>query len=139
MRYGRMSASETHRTVTRDPGSDDPSDAAVETAARARDRPGDPRQLAGRHSSGAWLAVSGASPAGTARLAGGGVEDLGGEPPCPVLPADSKRQKAASGGAVEMEDAGACCGPDHKTDQGVKHVAHFRWAQNARWSWTRSD
>ena len=28
-----------------------------------------------------------------------------------------------------MEGAGACGGPDHKNDQGVKHVAHFRLAQ----------
>src|SRR5258708_5885212 len=120
-----MSASESHRIVTRNAGSDDPSDAAVEPAARARDRPGDPGQLAGCHPGGARVAVPGASPVGTARLARGGVEDLGGEPSRPVLPADTKRQEAASGGAVEMEDAGACRGPDHKTDQGVKHVAHF--------------
>ena len=28
-----------------------------------------------------------------------------------------------------MEEAGACGGPDHKTDQGVKHVAHFEQAE----------
>ena len=93
--YGRLSANESHRLAARNAGSDDPTDAAVGTAARARDRASDPGEFAGRDTGGARLFVSGAAPAGTTRVAGGGVEDFRGKPACPVLPADSKGQEAA--------------------------------------------
>src|ERR1700685_3815334 len=85
--YGRMSSSESHRVVARNAGFDDPSDAAVGTAARPWHWSGDPDQFAGHDPGGAWLALSGTSPIGTARLAGSGMEDVGGEPSSPVLSA----------------------------------------------------
>src|ERR1700691_4387833 len=82
-------------------------------------RTGDPHPVAGCVAGRAWLPVSRAAPAGRPRLAGGGMEDVGSQPPPPPLQAHVQGPAATDRRTIQVETTGARGGPHHEARQKV--------------------